>query len=122
MGEHSRAEARGLQLASPRGLRTDTALCASAWPTYSYANGPCPLALHFFGRDGRTRDQVLQQTTSGNLIIHDTLFHYPVDDLPIGGVGASGIGAAKKGFKALSHARGRCVAGALRTNHRPGLG
>jgi coniferyl-aldehyde dehydrogenase len=40
--------------------------------------------------------------------INDTMPHYAVDDLPFGGVGASGIGAShgEEGFEALSHAKG----------------
>jgi len=69
---------------------------------------PRPLALYFFGdaRDGGRK--ILQQTTSGNATINDTLLHYAQDDLPFGGVGASGMGAyhGVEGFKALSHAKG----------------
>ncbi len=69
---------------------------------------PRPLALYLFGPDGETRRQVLERTTSGNVTINDTLLHYAVDDLPFGGVGASGIGAyhGQEGFKTLSHAKG----------------
>jgi coniferyl-aldehyde dehydrogenase len=75
----------------------------------AYVNArPRPLALYFFGRDGQARKQVLERTTSGNVTINDTLLHYAVDDLPFGGVGASGIGAyhGQEGFKTLSHAKG----------------
>jgi len=69
---------------------------------------PRPLALYFFGSAGNDRDQVLQRTTSGNVTINDTLFHYAVDDLPFGGVGPSGMGAyhGEAGFRTLSHAKG----------------
>jgi len=75
----------------------------------AYVNArPRPLALYFFGRDGLARNQVLERTTSGDVTINDTLLHYVVDDLPFGGVGASGIGAyhGEEGFKTLSHAKG----------------
>lgn len=70
--------------------------------------GPKPLALYFFGADGPARAEVLARTTSGNVTINDTLLHYAQDDLPFGGVGASGMGVyhGHEGFKALSHARG----------------
>ncbi len=74
-----------------------------------YVNArPRPLALYFFGRDGQARHRVLERTTSGNVTINDTLLHYAVDDLPFGGVGASGMGAyhGEEGFKTLSHAKG----------------
>jgi hypothetical protein len=36
---------------------------------------------------------VLSRTTSGNVGINTTMMYYPQDDLPFGGVGASGMGA-----------------------------
>ena len=67
-----------------------------------------PLALYIFGEDGPARRKILERTTSGNVTINDTVMHYAIDDLPFGGVGASGIGAyhGEEGFKALSHAKG----------------
>jgi coniferyl-aldehyde dehydrogenase len=69
---------------------------------------PRPLALYFFGGNGEPRRKVLTGTTSGNVTINDTLLHYAQDDLPFGGVGASGMGAyhGVEGFKRLSHAKG----------------
>ncbi len=75
----------------------------------AYVNArPRPLALYFFGEDGPARRKILERTTSGNVTINDTVMHYAIDDLPFGGVGASGIGAyhGEEGFKALSHAKG----------------
>jgi coniferyl-aldehyde dehydrogenase len=70
--------------------------------------GPRPLALYYFGGDGEERLKVLEHTTSGNVTINDTVLHYAQDDLPFGGVGASGMGAyhGVEGFKSLSHAKG----------------
>jgi coniferyl-aldehyde dehydrogenase len=69
---------------------------------------PRPLALYFFGADGPGLAQVLQRTTSGNVTVNDTLLHYAQDDLPFGGVGASGMGTyhGHDGFKTMSHAKG----------------
>jgi len=69
---------------------------------------PRPLALYYFGPAGENRDKLLTRTTSGNVTINNTLLHYAQDDLPFGGVGASGIGAyhGVEGFRALSHAKG----------------
>ena len=41
-------------------------------------------------------------------MLNDTLLHYAQDDLPFGGVGASGMGAyhGHEGFKSMSHAKG----------------
>jgi len=75
----------------------------------AYVNArPRPLALYLFAGDSRVRRQVLECTTSGNVTINDTLLHFAQDDLPFGGVGASGMGAyhGKEGFMALSHAKG----------------
>jgi hypothetical protein len=51
---------------------------------------------------------VLSRTTSGNVTINGTIMHIAQDDLPFGGVGASGMGAyhGVEGFRALSHAKG----------------
>ena len=70
--------------------------------------GPRPLALYYFGGDGEDRRKVLERTTSGNVTLNDTLLHYAQEDLPFGGVGASGMGAYHgiEGFKSLSHAKG----------------
>ena len=69
---------------------------------------PRPLALYIFGEDGPARRKILERTTSGNVTINDTVMHYAIDDLPFGGVGASGMGAyhGVEGFRALSHAKG----------------
>lgn len=67
-----------------------------------------PLALYYFGPDDAERRKVLSLTTSGNVGINTTLMHYAQDDLPFGGVGASGMGAyhGVEGFRAMSHAKG----------------
>jgi coniferyl-aldehyde dehydrogenase len=75
----------------------------------SYINTrPRPLALYFFGPNGPARRQVIERTTSGGVSINDTLLQYAQDDMPFGGVGASGMGAyhGHEGFKTMSHAKG----------------
>ncbi|HEY5923254.1 MAG TPA: coniferyl aldehyde dehydrogenase [Kofleriaceae bacterium] len=75
----------------------------------AYVNAhPRPLALYYFGSTGANRTKVLTRTTSGNVTINGTLIHYAQDDLPFGGIGASGIGAYHgiEGFRSLSHAKG----------------
>ncbi len=81
---------------------------------------PRPLALYYFGSSATNRRQVLTRTTSGGVTINGTLLHYPQDDLPFGGVGASGFGAYHgiEGFRAFSHPKavfevGRWNGGAL---------
>ena len=70
-------------------------------------SGPPPLALYYFGKDGSEAEAVLSQTRSGGVTINDVIMHYTMDDLPFGGVGASGMGAYHgfEGFKRFSHAR-----------------
>lgn len=69
---------------------------------------PRPLALYYFGDDGPDRRTVLDRTTSGNVTINGTIMHVAQDDLPFGGVGASGMGKyhGVEGFRTLSHPKG----------------
>ncbi|GBR05444.1 aldehyde dehydrogenase [Gluconacetobacter liquefaciens] len=69
---------------------------------------PRPLALYYFGTQSSLQDRVLERTISGDVTINGTLLHYAQDDLPFGGVGASGMGAyhGREGFMALTHPRG----------------
>ena len=69
---------------------------------------PRPLALYYYGHDKAALRRVLDGTTSGNVTINGTIMHIAQDDLPFGGVGASGIGAYHgiEGFRRLSHAKG----------------
>ena len=73
-----------------------------------YVNSrPRPLALYYFGAERGRRDEVLRRTLSGGASVNTTLFHFAVEALPFGGVGASGIGAyhGEFGFQAFSHRR-----------------
>ena len=59
------------------------------------------------GRGGRLEAhvrRVLDETVSGGVTINDTLLHFAQDDLPFGGVGASGMGSyhGRDGFEAFS--------------------
>ncbi|WP_300424607.1 coniferyl aldehyde dehydrogenase [uncultured Thalassolituus sp.] len=69
---------------------------------------PRPLALYYMGGRDQACQQLLQQTTSGNVGINNTIMHVAQDDLPFGGVGASGMGAYHgiEGFRSMSHAKG----------------
>jgi coniferyl-aldehyde dehydrogenase len=72
----------------------------------AYVNdGDRPLALYWFGRNGAVRDQVLARTVSGGVTINDTNWHVVQENLPFGGVGASGHGAyhGEAGFATFSH-------------------
>lgn len=75
---------------------------------------PRPLALYLFGDEkGEACRSVLARTTSGNVGINNTMLHVAQDDLPFGGVGASGMGAyhGVEGFRRMSHAKGIFVQG-----------
>lgn len=66
-----------------------------------------PLALYVFSRSRGVVDQVLDQTLSGGVTVNGTMLHLANDNLPFGGVGASGYGAyhGQQGFLEFSHAR-----------------
>ena len=66
--------------------------------------GARPLALYYFGNSEAAIDRVLAETTSGGVTVNETLLHFLQDDLPIGGVGQSGMGHyhGRDGFEALS--------------------
>lgn len=69
---------------------------------------PRPLACYYFGPENHQLQQLEARTTSGNLGVNHTLLHVAQDDLPFGGIGASGMGAYHgiEGFRAMSHAKG----------------
>ena len=66
-----------------------------------------PLGLYYFGDDKAEREAVLSRTLSGGVTVNDVVFHVSAEDLPFGGVGASGIGSyhGPEGFREFSHAR-----------------
>jgi coniferyl-aldehyde dehydrogenase len=66
-----------------------------------------PLALYYFGNDKEERDAVLARTSSGGVTVNDVAMHFFAEELPFGGVGASGLGAyhGEHGFQRFSHAR-----------------
>jgi coniferyl-aldehyde dehydrogenase len=63
-----------------------------------------PLALYWFGKDAAVRDRVLAGTIAGGVSINDTLLHIAQENLPFGGVGASGQGHyhGEYGFRQFS--------------------
>jgi coniferyl-aldehyde dehydrogenase len=68
---------------------------------------PHPLALYYFGSDQMELREVLARTNSGAVTVNDVTLHFLAQELPFGGVGASGMGAyhGEHGFRRFSHAR-----------------
>ncbi|MGP7796130.1 coniferyl aldehyde dehydrogenase [Sphingomonas sp. CLY1604] len=69
--------------------------------------GPRPLGLYHFGTDAAERRRVLDRTISGGVTLDDVVLHVSMEDLPFGGVGASGMGSYHgiDGFRTFSHAK-----------------
>ena len=51
-----------------------------------------PLALYLFDHDKIRIEQILDNTVAGGVTINDTILHIAQDNLPFGGIGASGMG------------------------------
>jgi coniferyl-aldehyde dehydrogenase len=76
--------------------------------TISYINArQRPLALYYFDYDADRAEYMARRTHSGHFGINQVLTHVAQDDLPFGGVGASGMGKyhGEEGFYNMSHAR-----------------
>ncbi|MGH8081408.1 MAG: coniferyl aldehyde dehydrogenase [Lysobacter sp.] len=65
-----------------------------------------PLALYHFSKNKRETDYLLDRVVAGGVCVNETLFHNVCNNLPFGGVGASGMGAyhGRDGFLTLSKA------------------
>ncbi len=76
---------------------------------FAYINQrPRPLALYYFGYNKSEQNRVLNETHSGGVCLNDTLLHVAQDDMPFGGIGASGMGHyhGHEGFLTFSKAKG----------------
>ncbi len=69
--------------------------------------GEPPLALYYFGNDRAEEQELLARTRSGGATINDVAMHFLAEELPFGGIAASGMGAyhGEHGFRRFSHAR-----------------
>lgn len=69
---------------------------------------PKPLALYMFSQEKEETNLVLEETSSGNVVINDCVLHFMHQDLPFGGVNTSGIGKSHGyyGFLAFSNEKG----------------
>jgi coniferyl-aldehyde dehydrogenase len=65
-----------------------------------------PLAFYAFDRDSARVEQVLERVSAGMACVNDVLIQFGQSNFPIGGVGASGMGAyhGHTGFLAFSKA------------------
>lgn len=63
-----------------------------------------PLALYWFGNDSAKQKKILAQTISGGVTINDAMVHFLQENLPFGGIGASGMGHyhGEYGFRTFS--------------------
>jgi acyl-CoA reductase-like NAD-dependent aldehyde dehydrogenase len=71
----------------------------------AYVNArPRPLALYVFDHDSANVERVLGETVSGGVTVNETILHVAQEELPFGGVGASGMGEyhGRAGFETFS--------------------
>ncbi|KAK1899928.1 Aldehyde dehydrogenase family 3 member A2, partial [Dissostichus eleginoides] len=66
-----------------------------------------PLALYIFCSDKKAAKKMIEETSSGGVVVNDVMMHYTLSSLPFGGVGQSGMGRyhGKHTFDQLSHQR-----------------
>jgi aldehyde dehydrogenase (NAD+) len=64
-----------------------------------------PLSLYIFSNNYNLQHRVVQETSSGAIVINDVMKHLSASSLPFGGVGSSGMGSyhAKASFDTFSH-------------------
>ncbi|KAI8814100.1 Aldehyde/histidinol dehydrogenase [Cladochytrium replicatum] len=69
--------------------------------------GDTPLALYVMSRNQKNIDYIISSTLSGGVGVNELAFHVAQLELPLGGVGASGMGnyGATYSFDAFSHER-----------------
>jgi len=82
----------------------------------AYINsGERPLALYLFDKNKANAELILNKTHSGGVCINDTMGHVAIDDMPFGGVGASGMGHyhGHEGFLTFSKAKGVLTKGRM---------
>lgn len=70
-----------------------------------------PLVIYLFSTDKKTQEIFTKNTSSGNLLINDTMMHFSCETIPFGGVGNSGMGCshAKFSFDTFSHQKGTVI-------------
>ncbi|KAL0095335.1 Aldehyde/histidinol dehydrogenase [Phycomyces blakesleeanus] len=70
-----------------------------------------PLAMYIFSSKASTYNKILDRTSSGGVLVNDTLMHLQELSLPFGGVGPSGTGGyhGKASFDIFTHERSTMV-------------
>jgi coniferyl-aldehyde dehydrogenase len=74
----------------------------------TYVNAhPRPLSLYIYSFEKSVQERLLKETIAGGVCINEAAFHVANEDLPFGGVGASGMGNyhGEEGFVRFSHAK-----------------
>ena len=68
---------------------------------------PRPLSLYLFTHDRALQEQVMLTTHAGSMCINDAVIQVGVDNLPLGGIGQSGMGQyhGHEGFLTMSKAK-----------------
>jgi len=66
-----------------------------------------PLALYVFSEYKEVQERFKLRTSSGGILVNDTLMHLSIEQLPFGGVGQSGMGSyhGKFGFDTFTHTK-----------------
>lgn len=64
-----------------------------------------PLSIYWFGKDKKALRNLIAKTHSGSVTANDTLLQAGIEQIPFGGIGASGMGAyhGQAGFDTFSH-------------------
>jgi len=68
-------------------------------------NGEKPLAIYVFSNNNKVIDSFVNLTSSGGVLVNDTLMHCSACNVQFGGVGASGMGSyhGKSSFDTFTH-------------------
>jgi coniferyl-aldehyde dehydrogenase len=64
-----------------------------------------PLSIYWFGKDKKALGNLISKTHSGSVTANDTILQAGIEQIPFGGIGASGMGAyhGQAGFDTFSH-------------------
>jgi aldehyde dehydrogenase (NAD+) len=74
-----------------------------------------PLAIYYFSDDRKKQNKVILETSSGACLINDVVIHFANKNLPLGGVGNSGMGRYHgfESFRAFSNMKAVMKSGSL---------